>query len=130
MAMFWGSCIGWYIIGTVLFLIPFSLAAAELATMRAYRDSPGAWTGADLYSRRPDRHTATGCIRIERMKKSMAAGYFFYYRAIFGTKFTFPEYPQISPVEITRNRGFLRSSFLVVSRRALNLYSLIRLDFM
>jgi glutamate:GABA antiporter len=33
MAMFGWSCIGWYIIGTVLFLIPLSLAGAELATM-------------------------------------------------------------------------------------------------
>ncbi|MCU0630030.1 MAG: APC family permease [Methanoregulaceae archaeon] len=33
MAMFGWECIGWYIIGTVLFLIPLSLAGAELATM-------------------------------------------------------------------------------------------------
>jgi len=33
MAMFGWQCIGWYIIGTVLFLIPLSLAGAELATM-------------------------------------------------------------------------------------------------
>jgi amino acid transporter len=33
MAEFGWSCIGWYIIGTVLFLIPLSLAGAELATM-------------------------------------------------------------------------------------------------
>ena len=33
MAMYGWSCIGWYIIGTVLFLIPLSLAGAELATM-------------------------------------------------------------------------------------------------
>ena len=33
MAEFGWSCIGWYIIGTVLFLIPVSLAGAELATM-------------------------------------------------------------------------------------------------
>ena len=31
--MYGWSCIGWYIIGTVLFLIPLSLAGAELATM-------------------------------------------------------------------------------------------------
>ena len=37
MAMFGWSCIGWYIIGTVLFLIPLSLAAAELATMLSDR---------------------------------------------------------------------------------------------
>ena len=35
MAEFGWSCIGWYIIGTVLFLIPVSLAGAELATMFA-----------------------------------------------------------------------------------------------
>lgn len=33
MAEFGWSCIGWYIIGTILFLIPLSLAGAELATM-------------------------------------------------------------------------------------------------
>jgi amino acid transporter len=33
MAEFGWACIGWYIIGTVLFLIPLSLAGAELATM-------------------------------------------------------------------------------------------------
>jgi amino acid transporter len=33
MAEFGWSCIGWYIIGTILFLIPISLAGAELATM-------------------------------------------------------------------------------------------------
>jgi len=33
MTEFGWSCIGWYIIGTILFLIPLSLAAAELATM-------------------------------------------------------------------------------------------------
>jgi amino acid transporter len=33
MAEFGWSCIGWYLIGTVLFLIPISLAGAELATM-------------------------------------------------------------------------------------------------
>ena len=33
MAMFGWQCIGWYIIGTILFLIPLSLAGAELATM-------------------------------------------------------------------------------------------------
>jgi amino acid transporter len=32
MAVFGWSCIGWYIIGTILFLIPISLAGAELAT--------------------------------------------------------------------------------------------------
>ena len=32
MAIFGWSCIGWYIIGTILFLIPISLAGAELAT--------------------------------------------------------------------------------------------------
>ncbi len=32
MAVYGWSCIGWYIIGTVLFLIPISLAGAELAT--------------------------------------------------------------------------------------------------
>ncbi len=37
MAEFGWSCIGWYIIGTVLFLIPLSLAGAELATMLADR---------------------------------------------------------------------------------------------
>jgi amino acid transporter len=37
MAEFGWSCIGWYIIGTVLFLIPISLAGAELATMFADR---------------------------------------------------------------------------------------------
>jgi glutamate:GABA antiporter len=33
MAMYGWSCIGWYVIGTILFLIPLSLAGAELATM-------------------------------------------------------------------------------------------------
>jgi amino acid transporter len=33
MAEYGWSCIGWYIIGTVMFLIPLSLAGAELATM-------------------------------------------------------------------------------------------------
>ena len=33
MAEFGWSSIGWYIIGTILFLIPLSLAGAELATM-------------------------------------------------------------------------------------------------
>ncbi|MFA7303396.1 MAG: APC family permease [Methanoregula sp.] len=33
MAEYGWSCIGWYIIGTVMFLIPISLAGAELATM-------------------------------------------------------------------------------------------------
>lgn len=33
MAVYGWSCIGWYIIGTVLFLVPISLAGAELATM-------------------------------------------------------------------------------------------------
>ena len=33
MAMFGWSCISWYIIGTIIFLIPISLAGAELATM-------------------------------------------------------------------------------------------------
>lgn len=37
MAEFGWSCVGWYIIGTVLFLIPLSLAGAELATMMADR---------------------------------------------------------------------------------------------
>jgi len=37
MAEFGWSCIGWYTIGTVLFLIPLSLAGAELATMLADR---------------------------------------------------------------------------------------------
>jgi amino acid transporter len=32
MAIYGWSCIGWYIIGTILFLIPISLAGAELAT--------------------------------------------------------------------------------------------------
>ncbi|MBN1431509.1 MAG: amino acid permease [Methanomicrobiaceae archaeon] len=32
MAIYGWSCIGWYVIGTVLFLIPISLAGAELAT--------------------------------------------------------------------------------------------------
>ncbi|MBN2735214.1 MAG: amino acid permease [Methanomicrobiaceae archaeon] len=32
MAVYGWSCIGWYIIGTILFLIPISLAGAELAT--------------------------------------------------------------------------------------------------
>jgi amino acid transporter len=31
------SCIGWYIIGTIIFLIPLSLAVAELATMLSDR---------------------------------------------------------------------------------------------
>lgn len=35
MAMYGWECIGWYIIGTVIFLIPLSLAGAELATMLA-----------------------------------------------------------------------------------------------
>jgi amino acid transporter len=35
MAMYGWSCVGWYIIGTVIFLIPLSLAGAELATMMA-----------------------------------------------------------------------------------------------
>ena len=35
MAMYGWQCIGWYIIGTVLFLIPISLVGAELATMMA-----------------------------------------------------------------------------------------------
>jgi len=33
MAEFGWSCIGWYLLGTVMFLIPLSLAGAELATM-------------------------------------------------------------------------------------------------
>jgi amino acid transporter len=33
MAIYGWSCIGWYLIGTILFLIPLSLAGAELATM-------------------------------------------------------------------------------------------------
>jgi glutamate:GABA antiporter len=37
LAEFVWSCIGWYIIGMVLFLIPLSLAGAELATMLADR---------------------------------------------------------------------------------------------
>ena len=37
MAEFGWSCIGWYIIGTILFLIPLSLAGAELATMLSDR---------------------------------------------------------------------------------------------
>lgn len=37
MAEFGWACIGWYIIGTVLFLIPLSLAGAELATMLSDR---------------------------------------------------------------------------------------------
>jgi len=37
MAEFGWSCIGWYVIGTVLFLIPLSLAGAELATMLSDR---------------------------------------------------------------------------------------------
>ncbi|MEI6840791.1 MAG: APC family permease [Methanomicrobiales archaeon] len=37
MAMFGWQCIGWYIIGTVLFLIPLSLAGAELATMLSHK---------------------------------------------------------------------------------------------
>jgi glutamate:GABA antiporter len=37
MAMYGWSCIGWYIIGTILFLIPLSLAGAELATMLSDR---------------------------------------------------------------------------------------------
>jgi len=32
MAVYGWSCIGWYVIGTVMFLIPISLAGAELAT--------------------------------------------------------------------------------------------------
>ena len=32
MAVFGWSCIGWYILGTILFLIPMSMASAELAT--------------------------------------------------------------------------------------------------
>ncbi|ABS54669.1 amino acid permease-associated region [Methanoregula boonei 6A8] len=32
MAIYGWSCIGWYILGTILFLIPISLAGAELAT--------------------------------------------------------------------------------------------------
>ncbi|MDD1655701.1 MAG: amino acid permease, partial [Methanomicrobiales archaeon] len=32
MAIYGWECIGWYIIGTILFLIPISLAGAELAT--------------------------------------------------------------------------------------------------
>lgn len=32
MAIYGWSCIGWYVLGTVLFLIPISLAGAELAT--------------------------------------------------------------------------------------------------
>jgi amino acid transporter len=32
MAVYGWSCIGWYIVGTVMFLIPISLAGAELAT--------------------------------------------------------------------------------------------------
>lgn len=32
MAIYGWSCVGWYIIGTILFLIPISLAGAELAT--------------------------------------------------------------------------------------------------
>lgn len=35
MALYGWSCVGWYIIGTVMFLIPLSLAGAELATMFA-----------------------------------------------------------------------------------------------
>src|SRR5512137_2563515 len=35
MAMYGWECVGWYIIGTILFLIPLSLAGAELATMMA-----------------------------------------------------------------------------------------------
>ncbi|MDD1677891.1 MAG: APC family permease [Methanomicrobiales archaeon] len=38
MAVYGWECIGWYIIGTVLFLIPISLAGAELATMLADKD--------------------------------------------------------------------------------------------
>jgi amino acid transporter len=37
MAEFGWSCIGWYIIGTIIFLIPLSLAGAELATMLSDR---------------------------------------------------------------------------------------------
>lgn len=37
MAEFGWSCIGWYVIGTVMFLIPLSLAGAELATMLSDR---------------------------------------------------------------------------------------------
>jgi glutamate:GABA antiporter len=37
MAMYGWSCIGWYIIGTIVFLIPLSLAGAELATMLSDR---------------------------------------------------------------------------------------------
>ena len=32
MAVYGWSCIGWYIMGAVMFLIPISLAGAELAT--------------------------------------------------------------------------------------------------
>jgi amino acid transporter len=32
MAVFGWSCIGWYVLGTILFLIPMSMASAELAT--------------------------------------------------------------------------------------------------
>jgi amino acid transporter len=37
MAVYGWSCIGWYLIGTILFLIPISLAGAELATMMTDR---------------------------------------------------------------------------------------------
>jgi len=32
MAVYGWSCIGWYVIGTIAFLIPLTLAGAELAT--------------------------------------------------------------------------------------------------
>ena len=37
MAVYGWSCIGWYIIGAILFLIPISLAGAELASQREQR---------------------------------------------------------------------------------------------
>src|SRR5665647_1504048 len=55
MAEFGWSSIGWYIIGTILFLIPISLAGAELAT--GWPEGGGVYALSLIHISEPTRRT-------------------------------------------------------------------------